>query len=379
MWLHIGFLDVHELKSMTPIWACLMQLITVIHGAWLICIFTESSFILTLSHFVLSRYIPSSIDAASCLLLTPMEMIHDLTRELDKKKAALKRSRHREKRLRRLTQQTSSKAKQRTKKLRRQNDTLRAQNAALRAALSATRGPASVPLTTAQRRAALTGRRVRWSEQDVGMALGLRVLSRRAYQYVKDTMKIPLPSFTTVSQWTNHFKMIPGVMESAMWVLKATATGLDDMEKLCVVAFDEISLDSRVCYDQARDTVLEASKMQLVMVRGLAAAWKQPVWFDFDQPMTPSKLREIISRLEAVGLRVVASVSDMGTSNERLWADLGITRAFSAAANLQTWFVNPADPTRYIYDVYPYREICLLDSHFSVIFNMALLKKAISF
>ena len=287
---------------------------------------------------------PSSLDPTPLLTQTAREKV--LEQKLEQKNAELKRRSAAEATLLRRLQVTRCKAKQRAKKLREQNKTLRARNAALQAAVSQASAYESGPLSAAQRRAAARGRRVRWSERDVGTALGLRCLSRRAYEYVKDSMKIPLPSLTTLSEWTHHFQMTPGVMESAMCVLEATVTGLDDMGRLCVVAFDEISLDPRVCYDQRRDEIMETSKMQLVMVRGLTSPWKQPVWFDFDQPMTPDKLCEVISRVEAVGLRVVAAVSDMAPTNERLWTELGITKAFSATSPHRTWFVNPVDPAR---------------------------------
>ena len=269
--------------------------------------------------------------------------------ELKDKEAQLARSKNAVKTLHRRLQQTSSRAKQRSKMLRQQNKILRARNAVLQASSSHASVLAEAgPLTAAQRRALVSGKRVRWSDKDVGTALGLRILSRRAYIYVKECMRIPLPSFTTLSEWTRHFRMTPGLMELALAVLEATVTNLSDMDKLCVLAFDDVSLDGRVCYDQARDAVLEASKMQLVMVRGLTAAWKQPIAYDLDTSMTPKTLKDIISRLEEIGLKVMAVVSDMASPNESLWTKLGITSAFGDKP-LRTWLINPVDPLRYVF------------------------------
>ncbi|KAF0291988.1 Transposable element P transposase [Amphibalanus amphitrite] len=268
--------------------------------------------------------------------------------ELEAKEAHLTRRKNALKTHHRRLQQTTSRAKQRAKRLREQNKVLRTRNAVLKASSSHASALAEAgPLTAAQRRALVSGKRVRWSDKDVGTALGLRILSRRAYIYVKECMRIPLPSFTTLSEWTRDFRMTPGLMEPALAVLEATVTDLSDMDKLCVLAFDDVSLDGRVCYDQARDVILEASKMQLVMVRGLTAAWKQPIAYDFDTNMAPNTLNDIIFRLEKIGLKVMAAVSDMASPNESLWTKLGITSAFGDGP-LRTWFSNPVDPLRYV-------------------------------
>ncbi|KAF0301708.1 Transposable element P transposase [Amphibalanus amphitrite] len=242
-----------------------------------------------------------------------------------------------------------SKTKTKLSKYRTKCRNLRRENDRLRAELERTRAlQAHSCLSSAQQRALVTGKRVTWSEQDVGMALGLRVLSRRAYLYVKDVMKVPLPAFSTLSDWMRHFQMTPGVIEAAMRVLEYSACDFSDADRLCVVSFDEIGLDSRISYDQAHDQIISASKMQVVMVRGLAASWKQPVYYGFDEAMTADTLLSIIARLESIGLKVIAAVSDMAQPNQRVWADLGVTSAFSPAPH-QTCFANPADPNRRVW------------------------------
>ena len=100
-----------------------------------------------------------------------------------------------------------------------------------------------------------------------------------------------------------------------------------------------MALDRGYCYDSMADQLLHAGKAQVAMVRGLCASWKQPVYHDFDKCMTAETLRSIIVRLEGLGLRVVAAVSDMGIDNERMWKAAGVTPA-------QTWIRNPADGDR---------------------------------
>ncbi|KAF0289762.1 Transposable element P transposase [Amphibalanus amphitrite] len=169
---------------------------------------------------------------------------------------------------------------------------------------------------------AATGRRIRWSPGNVS---NLRCLTRKGYKYAQSVLKIPLPSASTLSRWTRAFRVTPGVMDAAASVLEAVTTDMSDMDRLCVISFDEMSLDSRYCYDSTADQVLRGSKLQLLMVRGLCSPWKQTLYYQLDSAMTPGELVHVIVRLESIGLSVVAATSDMHSSNEKLWEQMGVT------------------------------------------------------
>lgn len=78
---------------------------------------------------------------------------------------------------------------------------------------------------------------------------------------------------------------------------------------------------------------------QVLMVRGLCARWKQALYYEFDAAMTAEKLAMIITRIESFGLKVVAAVSDMAPSNERIWKEAGVTET-------RSWIPHPVDPSR---------------------------------
>ena len=52
-------------------------------------------------------------------------------------------------------------------------------------------------------------------------------------------------------------------MDAAAAVPEATAQGMTPLERLCVISFDEMAVDSRFCYDASADQVLSASKLQV--------------------------------------------------------------------------------------------------------------------
>jgi hypothetical protein len=63
---------------------------------------------------------------------------------------------------------------------------------------------------------------------------------------------------------------------------------------------------------------------QCAVTRGLFGPWKQPVYYEYDQAMTPGRLGSIISNLSESEFTVVATVSDMGTTNQGLWTAFNV-------------------------------------------------------
>ena len=95
-------------------------------------------------------------------------------------------------------------------------------------------------------------------------AIGLRFISRKAYRFVSKVLHLPLPSASTLSRRTRSFRIAPGIMDAAASVLEAGGQGMSPLEQLCVISFDEMAVDSRLCGDAAADQVLSASKLQVI-------------------------------------------------------------------------------------------------------------------
>nr|CAH7736811.1 unnamed protein product [Callosobruchus chinensis] len=73
-----------------------------------------------------------------------------------------------------------------------------------------------------------------------------------------------------------------------------------------------------------KSTMVAAKSCQTFMIRGLVPNWKQPIYYQFDQPMVKDVLLKIISKLFEANFIVVAIVSDMGTGNVALWRELNV-------------------------------------------------------
>ncbi|KAK7603325.1 hypothetical protein V9T40_003324 [Parthenolecanium corni] len=169
-------------------------------------------------------------------------------------------------------------------------------------------------------------KRVNWTATEVGKALGLRILSRRAYVFVREVMHYPLPGVSTLKRWAAKLNMRSGILEDVINVMHFKSRSFDMFEKLTVLSFDEMKVRECIEYDQLLDEVIgPKKKVQVVMARGLTGKWKQPVFVDFDQKMTKEILLNILEKLHLIGLLVVCCTSDCASENQTLYSSLGAT------------------------------------------------------
>ncbi|XP_062704502.1 transposable element P transposase [Aedes albopictus] len=103
------------------------------------------------------------------------------------------------------------------------------------------------------------------------------------------------------------------------------STRMEDKEKMCVLVYDEMSVQSTAEYDKKNDEVIGPhSEMQVVMARGLFSQWKQPIFVDFDVQVTKDLLENLITQLFKIGFNVIANVHDCGAGNWGVWRDCGV-------------------------------------------------------
>ncbi|GBM73070.1 Transposable element P transposase [Araneus ventricosus] len=167
--------------------------------------------------------------------------------------------------------------------------------------------------------------KIKWTAEDISRHLIIRSISRRAYEYWRNQIGIPLPSASTLKRWCSKFSCRPGMLHDVFLVMQKTFHSKPEAERVCILSFDEMHIDRKICYDVSEDQILGPfSKVQLVLARGIMAGWKQPVFFNFDTTMTKHLLYEIIKKIEEKGLIVKAIVSDLAGSST-LWKELEIT------------------------------------------------------
>lgn len=134
----------------------------------------------------------------------------------------------------------------------------------------------------------------------------------------------PLPSIRTLQRFTARLEINVGFIQPVLqWFRDNPRVGKD---RYCIYEYDEMSTRADPEYDIGQSMVVpEASRAQLVIVRGLFGKWKHAVYVDFDFNMTAEKVLEIATTLHGVGLLPCATVADLGGSNQKVWTSLNIS------------------------------------------------------
>lgn len=145
-----------------------------------------------------------------------------------------------------------------------------------------------------------------------------------------------LPSNTTIKTWLSGLPSGPGFHDEILTVLKTKFQGLKEQEKLCIITFDEMSIQSGQFFQDGRiygivdygktptgsnDREDKVAKHALAfMARGLISNWQQPLGYFFVGSGTKAnKLEELVRRsIEAVegsGGIVIGLVCDQAPVN----------------------------------------------------------------
>ena len=164
-----------------------------------------------------------------------------------------------------------------------------------------------------------------WPDEDISTALTLRSMSPKCYEYLRTKKGIPLPCKSTLNERAKNFDCEPGILHSVLSLMKTKSDSVSPQERLCVISLDEMSIASEWSYDKGKDILYKPhDKVQVVMLSGLVAKWKQPIYYGYDISDMHEILISLIKEVECAGYPVVAIVHDLGSSNLKLWKDFGI-------------------------------------------------------
>ncbi|KAG8239604.1 hypothetical protein J437_LFUL019221 [Ladona fulva] len=142
-----------------------------------------------------------------------------------------------------------------------------------------------------------------------------------------------LPCVRTLTKTLNSVPFNVGIDDSLFESLKQRLAESRDIEKCCILLFDEMSLGEGFEYNDHEDRIIGfedlgslgrtqryANHALVFMAQGLTKPWKQPVAYYYLHGTCPTKalkslLLEIIARLQSCGLKVMATVCYQMSSN----------------------------------------------------------------
>lgn len=135
---------------------------------------------------------------------------------------------------------------------------------------------------------------------------------------------MPLPSMSTLQNWCATFNVQPSILKDVLKIIEDKGHNLGITKKLTVL-FDELYISNEVDLERKEQKIYGPYKTcQFIMARGLFNKWKQPIYYNFNQAMTPNILLSVLQMLHQIEYIVVAVTCDMGSTNVRLWNELNV-------------------------------------------------------
>lgn len=180
--------------------------------------------------------------------------------------------------------------------------------------------------------------KIRWNSDDIASAIALKSVSPAGYRYLKKR-SFPLPGLSTLRKRAAKIKMNPGILTEVLSVMETKGKEEPLPNKICALSFDEIHISQRIEIERKEEKRVGPHKtVQLGMVRGLFKNWKQPIFYEYDKPLTKEIVLETIEKLYDAGYIVVSLTSDMAKSNTSVWSSLNIGH------DKNCYFAHPKDP-----------------------------------
>lgn len=171
----------------------------------------------------------------------------------------------------------------------------------------------------------LLNKKTHWSPNDYSMAISFLCQSGRAYRFAREVLKIPLPAASTVRAQIAKFPLEEGLARFALDIMKAKGRCMTRLDRLTALTFDEIHISSNMVFDPVTEKVLGPfNKTQVIMAQGIFGRWKNVVYFEHNQDITPDILNSVIEELDKCGFPVVSVNCDMGKENRDLYSALGV-------------------------------------------------------
>ncbi|RVE41073.1 hypothetical protein evm_014276 [Chilo suppressalis] len=174
------------------------------------------------------------------------------------------------------------------------------------------------------------GKGRRFTLKEKIMALSIYKQSPKSYRLLRKMLL--LPATQTLDKMVQKAMISPQYDERVFKQLKEKCIKMKESDKLSVLLFDEVSLQAYINYNVSEDRIdgLVDDKYPtkfvnhalVFMLRGLIKNFKQPIAYMFCNSATDAVtlqkyIVDVIKKVEEAGFRVVATVCDQGSNNQK--------------------------------------------------------------
>ena len=162
--------------------------------------------------------------------------------------------------------------------------------------------------------------------------LALAIFKQSAQAYRLLSRIFILPTSRSLRTFLCRIHLKPGVNQIIINHLKNQGEGMSDIQKVCYLMWDEMSLDSQVYYDEKGDKITGfedwgnarsnkfADHVLVFTLQGIQRKWMIPLSYNFAKSCRSAKqlrrcIIEIVEAVTATGFEIVATVCDQGATN----------------------------------------------------------------
>jgi hypothetical protein len=119
-------------------------------------------------------------------------------------------------------------------------------------------------------------KQAKWTHGEMGKFITMRYKSN-VYKYMR-SIGFPFASTRTLQRFTSKIPFSPGILHAVLDLLKNEFENAPEMDRQCVLAFDEMSLEGSFAYDWKEDKIYPPSvNINVYFIRGLFKPWKQAI------------------------------------------------------------------------------------------------------
>lgn len=180
----------------------------------------------------------------------------------------------------------------------------------------------------------------KYSMQFKQFCLTIYFMSPKSYKVLRNELILPSPR--TLQRSIKSVQISPGLNDFIFDMIEKKIVNFTPLDRLCVICIDEMSLKANLYYNITRDEVigfenlghekkfLPACNAAVIMIRGICKSWKQPFAYyllnsTFNAVDVQNAVQEIVKRLQNIGLKVAALVTDMGKNYQNMIKCFGVT------------------------------------------------------
>ena len=191
-------------------------------------------------------------------------------------------------------------------------------------------------------------RGMNWSDETIKNSLRIRyACGKKGYELLRH-VGYPLPAYRTLCNRMQDIPMRPGLQVDLIEFVSLKLKNFPDKDHDCVLSLDEVQVRKCIQFDKGLSSFIGhvskeinpeqltdpthqlATHVLVFMIRGISMRWKQVIGYFFTgDSVTGSTLWSLVKKtiilLGDKNVHVRAVVSDMGASNQAMWAHAGIT------------------------------------------------------